>query len=1210
MKRTTLVGLFVGVLSLSMNAQFIQPSSSGTQKASYDVPRQNDPQSSIQELVARYQSLGKQSGAISDFFSKEEQRALQNYFRSQKMVPLKDVLGLGQSTSSGRTSVELPAAYNQPSSAVMEVAEGRTVTSSFNPQVFVPSTALYGSSRSNLTNDLLFDSGPHYNVEGPPKVSLLQDTSLGMATYGFACNPSGPYTVADDFTLTDDAEISSIDLYAYQTGSPANTINQVFIRIWDGDPSGSGAVVWGDMTTNLQTETVSSQAFRQLESAPGGTTREIQKVTASTPGLSLDAGNYWLEFMFAGTGSSGPWATPIVITGNATTGNAIQSNAGAWTSLVDVGPQGMPFQIYGTYSGGGGGGGGDLCSQSNPENNFENAGTTSKNQNQIIATDIHVPADTDFSLEKITVNIWGAPGSTINSADIKFYNNSGGLPGTEIASQMAVVPTSQTVIGNNLGFDIKETVFEITPQMLEGTAGSTNVYWVSLYVEMSSGSGYIGMTSASIVGFEHAYSPDAGVTWATNTGYDSVYLFEGECTTGGGNPPGPLTTVYGVNNADQDLIGFSVTDATNAEVFGTSAVTVNFENAGAIDPANPTTGYVLDNMGQFYSFDVTTGFYTLLGNIPGGWLGMEFDQNSGILYAIKDTSLYTIDPTAITSTLVGAMSLPAGALPIALAIDGSGMGYVHEIVTDKLYSVNLATAAATEIGSTGFDANFGQGMCYDPTTDMIYMSAFNNTTFMAEWRSVNTTTGMTTLISPITTVNDSDPQVGWSSVGETLAPPACPKPTALTVTNITETTADLSWTAEPNASNGYIWYVFAQGDNPMTDTPVATGTTAAGTTNATVSGLENAHSYDFYVVADCAGDGLSAYAGPVSFDTMITPPACGGKFYDSGGPNGNYSNNENTTTVISPDNPGDFVTVTFTSFHVEPNWDALYVYDGPDTTYPLISSGNPATNSGFPAGGYYGTSLPGPFSSTDPSGALTFVFRSESSVNYSGWEADVTCAMFPPPNDKIANSIDVGAIGFPYTDPAVRMPAATTEDGNPQDCDLTGANGVWYHFTTTGAGTANASIVTPGGVSNVTFFTAPGPNAVETDLARVQQSSNPCNPGTSSSITTEAGQTYYVFVMNTDAVTDIQIDVQTLGVEDNAFEGFSFYPNPSDGILNLSNNKVIDQVEIYNVLGQRVLYKVIDSSSASMDISFLQTGSYILKVTADNEIGSFIMLKR
>lgn len=100
-------------------------------------------------------------------------------------------------------------------------------------------------------------------------------------------------------------------------------------------------------------------------------------------------------------------------------------------------------------------------------------------------------------------------------------------------------------------------------------------------------------------------------------------------------------------------------------------------------------------------------------------------------------------------------------------------------------------------------------------------------------------------------------------------------------------------------------------------------------------------------------------------------------------------------------NVGDKVKVTFTSFNIEATYDALYVYDGPDSSFPLIDSGNPATFSGFPAGGYYGTTNPRPFTSTDPSGALTFVFLSDFSGSFTGWEADVTCTPLGVQDDSI-----------------------------------------------------------------------------------------------------------------------------------------------------------------------------------------------------------------
>ena len=43
----------------------------------------------------------------------------------------------------------------------------------------------------------------------------------------------------------------------------------------------------------------------------------------------------------------------------------------------------------------------------------------------------------------------------------------------------------------------------------------------------------------------------------------------------------------------------------------------------------------------------------------------------------------------------------------------------------------------------------------------------------------------------------------------------------LSVDNIQQNTADLNWDEVPDAANGYEWYVFAAGDDPQNDTPVA-----------------------------------------------------------------------------------------------------------------------------------------------------------------------------------------------------------------------------------------------------------------------------------------------------------------------------------------------------------------------------------------------------
>src|SRR5690606_27387273 len=144
--------------------------------------------------------------------------------------------------------------------------------------------------------------------------------------------------------------------------------------------------------------------------------------------------------------------------------------------------------------------------------------------------------------EKMTVHIWMAPGDTLTSADITFYDNSADLPGTVRNTYPAVVPVSQTVIGNNFGFDISVVVFEIAPEMLPGTAGTTTTYWTSLYVDVSSnGNGFISSTSVSTVGLQSAFSSDSGATWGVNAGWDTVYVFEGLCEAIGGGTGGPCS---------------------------------------------------------------------------------------------------------------------------------------------------------------------------------------------------------------------------------------------------------------------------------------------------------------------------------------------------------------------------------------------------------------------------------------------------------------------------------------------------------------------------------------------------------------------------------------------------------------------------------------------------------------------------------------------
>ncbi|NCA84343.1 MAG: T9SS type A sorting domain-containing protein, partial [Clostridia bacterium] len=202
------------------------------------------------------------------------------------------------------------------------------------------------------TRGELYNNGGFVTAEGVgtngTDYSELQDASLTMGTYGSGCQISAGNSIADDFVVPANWSVESFTFFAYQTGSgTTSTLNAVHVQIYDGDPSAGGTVIYGDMTTNVMESTSWTNAWRVLESAPSEN-RPIMQIVASTPDLSLAPGTYWVEMSIGGTGASGPWAPPITVVGQTTTGNSIQKTTTGWAPLIDVGPQGLPFIITGT----------------------------------------------------------------------------------------------------------------------------------------------------------------------------------------------------------------------------------------------------------------------------------------------------------------------------------------------------------------------------------------------------------------------------------------------------------------------------------------------------------------------------------------------------------------------------------------------------------------------------------------------------------------------------------------------------------------------------------------------------------------------------------------------------------------------------------------------------------------------------------------------
>ena len=106
---------------------------------------------------------------------------------------------------------------------------------------------------------------------------------------------------------------------------------------------------------------------------------------------------------------------------------------------------------------------------------------------------------------------------------------------------------------------------------------------------------------------------------------------------------------------------------------------------------------------------------------------------------------------------------------------------------------------------------------------------------------------------------------------------------------------------------------------------------------------------------------------------------CSGYFYDSGGFDNHYGNNENLTYTICPDEDNRVIVLDFEAFITEANADILYIYRGTAAAgAPLmVLSGNVDP---FRVAGHTATG-----------GCLTMVFQSDDQNTFPGWRAKITC---------------------------------------------------------------------------------------------------------------------------------------------------------------------------------------------------------------------------
>jgi len=291
--------------------------------------------------------------------------------------------------------------------------------------------------------------------------------------------------------------------------------------------------------------------------------------------------------------------------------------------------------------------------------------------------------------------------------------------------------------------------------------------------------------------------------------------------------------------------------------------------------------------------------------------------------------------------------------------------------------------------------------------------------------------------------------------------------------------------------------------------------------------------------------------------------------------------------------------------------DGNSVFDDGTTTYPVV----------------VGTVVLGPYM-TGASIDVDLDNTADDNCDFALGNFTFTCPLPPPANDLCSGAIALTP-GAVFTDNPItgqtndgatdsgEMPLPGCATYDPTDASGRGGD-VWYSVTVPSDG--NLTIETD---SDPTGAGGDGGMAVYTgtcgSLALFECSDDDGN-GLYGQVIIEpadglADETVYVRVweFGGDAVINFQVSAfsATLDIEDADNQAaFTYYPNPVKNVLTLNAQNTIENVTIYNMLGQEVLRANPNSVDSDIDMSSLANGSYFVKVTIANVTKTIRVIKQ
>lgn len=244
-------------------------------------------------------------------------------------------------------------------------------------------------------------------------------------------------------------------------------------------------------------------------------------------------------------------------------------------------------------------------------------------------------------------------------------------------------------------------------------------------------------------------------------------------------------------------------------------------------------------------------------------------------------------------------------------------------------------------------------------------------------------------------------------------------------------------------------------------------------------------------------------------------------------------------------------------------------------------------------------------------GITYFIYMTNQAV--SDVSIDVSAAFAAPSNDLITFAAEVAVSNPTNTYENIHFfMASDSFDGGQEGCDTEENPGIWYKFYSEVVMDISATMSSGSNNSVIIFYKSLHDSTAQngSDTEHVVQPQNQCGIQNSASITTEADNWHYIFASTAEPYASVTVDSMVLGVSENELEEFSYYPNPVTNEINLSAKNTIDQVSIFNILGQNVYEEKINNAKSSINLSFLEQGMYVMKVSAGGSTATYKIVKQ